>query len=54
MAAQRIKKLVTELKHCVYMEASAMTGENVDRVFNTGRAFLIEGQNIYVWLVKSS
>ena len=36
VATQRIKKLISELKQCVYMEASALTGENVDRVFNTG------------------
>ena len=36
VATHRIKKLITDLKQCVYMEASALTGENVDRVFNTG------------------
>lgn len=36
VSMQRIKKLISELKQCVYMEASALTGDNVDRVFNTG------------------
>ena len=36
VATQRIKKLIMELKQCVYMEASPLTGENVDLVFNTG------------------
>ena len=36
VATHRIKKLISDLKQCVYMEASALTGENVDRVFNTG------------------
>ena len=32
----RIKKLIMDLKQCVYMEASPVTGENVDHVFETG------------------
>ena len=36
VSTQRIKKLISEVKQCVYMEASALTGDNVDRVFNTG------------------
>ena len=36
VTTQHIKKLIGELKQCVYMEASAQTGENVDRVFNIG------------------
>ena len=38
VATPRIKKLITELKQCVYIEASAQTGENVDLVFNTGNS----------------
>ena len=38
VATARIKKLITELKQCVYIEASAQTGENVDLVFNTGNS----------------
>lgn len=38
VAAPRIKKLITELKQCVYIEASTQTGENVDLVFNTGNS----------------
>ncbi|XP_078377192.1 arf-GAP with GTPase, ANK repeat and PH domain-containing protein 1-like isoform X2 [Oculina patagonica] len=44
VATNRIKKLITDLKQCVYMEASAMTGENVDRVFNTAIEKLIQAR----------
>lgn len=36
VATNRIKKLISDLKQCVYLEASALTGDNVDRVFTTG------------------
>ncbi|XP_029192414.2 arf-GAP with GTPase, ANK repeat and PH domain-containing protein 1-like isoform X2 [Acropora millepora] len=44
VATPRIKKLITELKQCVYIEASAQTGENVDLVFNTAIAKLIQAR----------
>ena len=36
VSSQRIKKLTNDLKQCVYMEASASTGENVDIIFQSG------------------
>ena len=42
VSTHRIRKLITDLKQCVYMEASALTGDNVDRVFTTGE-FLKQG-----------
>lgn len=44
VSTQRIKKLISELKQCVYMEASALTGDNVDRVFNTAIEKLIQAK----------
>jgi hypothetical protein len=36
VSIQRIKKLISDLKQCVYMEAAALTGDNVDAIFQTG------------------
>lgn len=44
VATNRIKKLISDLKHCVYLEASALTGDNVDRVFNTAIEKLIQAR----------
>lgn len=37
VSIQRIKKLINDMKQCVYMEASALTGDNVDAIFQTGK-----------------
>ncbi|XP_068716325.1 arf-GAP with GTPase, ANK repeat and PH domain-containing protein 1-like isoform X2 [Montipora foliosa] len=44
VATHRIKKLIAELKQCVYIEASALTGKNIDRVFNTAIEKLIHAR----------
>ncbi|EDO42956.1 predicted protein [Nematostella vectensis] len=41
----RIRKLITDLKQCVYMEASALTGNNVDRIFQIAIEKLIQAKN---------
>ncbi|KAK3731516.1 hypothetical protein QZH41_008549 [Actinostola sp. cb2023] len=48
VSLQRIKKLINDLKHCVYMEASALTGDNVDAIFKTAIEKLIQSKEVPV------
>ncbi|XP_031551246.1 arf-GAP with GTPase, ANK repeat and PH domain-containing protein 1-like [Actinia tenebrosa] len=48
VSIQRIKKLINDMKQCVYMEASALTGDNVDAIFQTAIEKLIQSKEVPV------